>query len=372
MHCDNEEIQRRAINFLRFPLAVGVVFIHCVGTPQIRLQQLRWDSFDGMVAFDLLRSIFSHILPSLAVPMFFFISGYLFFKTSCGSFGKNDYLLKLGKRAKTLLLPYVAWNVIFLLKRFFTQNSSKDFVAFLKSYDWTNFLWGSHSIGKDTVSWLGYSLGHLTSPIDVPLWFVRDLMVVVLISPLIYALINKLKVWAIAVVLIPYFLKLWPYCLGISSMSFVMFSVGAYFSINRLDVVAEARRIKGISYVAFGIATVLQIIFIGKLGWWMNVISPIYMFFGMAVLINISAYFSAKHKPSEILAKSSFFLYASHTLFLSEIDKFVRGWGWNATPLSFSVRYLTLPLLATICCFAACWLLEKAVPALHKILSGNR
>ena len=50
-----------------------------------------------------------------AVPLFFLISGFLYF-TGCESqFGLKDYMAKNRKRLRTLLIPYLLWNIFTLL-----------------------------------------------------------------------------------------------------------------------------------------------------------------------------------------------------------------------------------------------------------------
>lgn len=55
----------------------------------------------------------SRILASVAVPLFFFISGYLFFFRT--TFSVDVYKKKLKSRIKTLLIPYLFWNFVVLV-----------------------------------------------------------------------------------------------------------------------------------------------------------------------------------------------------------------------------------------------------------------
>ena len=50
---------------------------------------------------------------SVAVPTFFFISGYLFF-LNVNNFKKEVYLKKLRKRFFSLFIPYICWNLIYI------------------------------------------------------------------------------------------------------------------------------------------------------------------------------------------------------------------------------------------------------------------
>ena len=68
------------ISFLRFPLAVMVVFIHCFGAGECRIGDIHWDAFSAWNAYDIIRVAMKNIICQVAVPAFFLMSGYLFFQ----------------------------------------------------------------------------------------------------------------------------------------------------------------------------------------------------------------------------------------------------------------------------------------------------
>lgn len=89
----------RVISRLRFPLMVGVVFIH---SKSIFIKP-------EMPLLSNIATFFSSILPSFCVPLFFTFSGYLFF-ASTPNLTPCDYGRKLKKRFRTLAVPYLFWN----------------------------------------------------------------------------------------------------------------------------------------------------------------------------------------------------------------------------------------------------------------------
>ena len=114
---DSEQLQSKVISFLRFPLIVGVVLIHTqIGT----INGIMGDynkplMFDGN--FPLYESIFylcSQILARVAVPLFFMFSGFCFFNNH-NDFTIETYVKKLKKRGRTLLVPYILWNILFVV-----------------------------------------------------------------------------------------------------------------------------------------------------------------------------------------------------------------------------------------------------------------
>lgn len=88
------------ITNLNFYLAVMVVMLHCA-----------YKDFDySNHKFLEICTNAICIIAAMAVPSFFFLSGFLFYK----SVNKiSDTIVKIRKRIKTLIIPYVLWNSIF-------------------------------------------------------------------------------------------------------------------------------------------------------------------------------------------------------------------------------------------------------------------
>ena len=103
----NDELQSKTIAFLRFPLIVGVVLIHCY-YKELPIGGVKVPVMDEYPIYKLIADLFSQVLARTAVPLFFLISGYLFFYKS--SLSWPMYGSKLRKRAQTLLFPYLFWN----------------------------------------------------------------------------------------------------------------------------------------------------------------------------------------------------------------------------------------------------------------------
>ena len=109
----NEELLNKTISFLRFPLTVGVVFIHFnLAEHGFTIHGVTY-GLDHPAWYDFLINFFSEVLPQIGVPLFFIISGFLFFYRV--DFDSNVYQKKLRKRVRTLLIPYLLWNLIAIL-----------------------------------------------------------------------------------------------------------------------------------------------------------------------------------------------------------------------------------------------------------------
>lgn len=110
-----EELQSQTLMWLRFPLALLVLLIHV--NPQNR------EIFTPIQTVDISHlttaSIYSIIgragyyFSQVAVPFFFFTSGYFFFY-KVRQWNIQCYKKKIEKRLKTLLVPYLLWNILAL------------------------------------------------------------------------------------------------------------------------------------------------------------------------------------------------------------------------------------------------------------------
>lgn len=71
-----KELELRVFNFLRFPLILGVLFIHNYGNIILN----SYEEISGLAYLsELLKVLISQVLARLSVPIFFLMSGYLFF-----------------------------------------------------------------------------------------------------------------------------------------------------------------------------------------------------------------------------------------------------------------------------------------------------
>lgn len=122
---------------------------------------------------------------TLAVPMFYAISGYLFFLGTMEK-GVTSIFVKQKKRVRTLLVPYLLTNVISLLfyysLRLLTQ--LKPSIGALVN---TNLL---DRAGDGWFSVIRFSFWD--GPIAFQMWFVGDLMILVVLAPIIYYILKVL------------------------------------------------------------------------------------------------------------------------------------------------------------------------------------
>lgn len=117
-------------------------------------------------------------LAIFAVPMFYAISGLLFFN---GVRKVGDIFPKIKKRAQSLLVPYIIWNVFFV-----GWYVVMAYIPGVSSFVNSDML--SSIQLSDPVSTFHFLF---IEPAGFHLWFLRDLMIFVMLSPFLYLVINR-------------------------------------------------------------------------------------------------------------------------------------------------------------------------------------
>lgn len=346
-----------AIARLRLPLIVLVIFVHSRGIPTLSKCRISmaWQDFGMDDVFNLFRILISDILGAAAVPVFFFISGLLFF-LSMAQWSRGMYLSKLRRRLRTLLVPFVVWNIIavffLLLAR---HNDGKAMLPYLNSHYWVGLLWDGNR---------GY-------PANVPLWYVRDLMVMCLLSPVIYWLLSRLRVLPVVTLLAVYLAGVFPPIHGLSIEALAFFTTGAYFAVSRTDVVGVFGRVG----VPVAVATVLLMfadLYFRAVG---APIAVIHRGFIMGFLVSV--FVAADRLPTGNGAVSRvwkrlgrmggyvFFVYCAHTLQLVIwYDQLTEQLPLLRYPALNLAVYLTKPFVKLLICWVYYALLSRLFPAL--------
>ena len=150
----------RLVSALRFPLILLVVSAHLLPT------QLRRPQAEEHYIYSYLVELVSHVLARVAVPLFFFISGYFSF------WGKDwrrreVFLPAWRKRLRSVLQPFLLWNVL-------------AFVLLSAYSDVTTALGGTLAAHHDP-SWTQLPHYFTDRVLDYPLWFMRDLICLTLL-----------------------------------------------------------------------------------------------------------------------------------------------------------------------------------------------
>lgn len=130
--------------------------------------------------------LISEILGTTVVPICFVISGILFFASFDGT--ADNYGNKLKRRLSTLVLPYLIWNTLWLM--YLTYRYCKG--VGLEIHLSVSSILASYWNGS--LSPLFIAPGQVDfadGPIFNHFWYVKYLMILIVLSPLIYVLIKR-------------------------------------------------------------------------------------------------------------------------------------------------------------------------------------
>ena len=364
---EQDELLSRTISFLRFPLIVGVVFIHNnMSVVNIQGDIIR---FDQWPAVPFIMNICSYVIAAISVPLFFIFSGYLLFY-KIKNYNLSIYKQKLNSRSKSLLIPYLIWNFIgFLVLLIELHPLLSSLFPLLKDYkiDITHFL-SFFWIAKLPISMSGPA-----NPINTPLWFVRDIIVLVILSPIIYWAINKMKYFFISILFVIWFFTLGKHINfpGLCHQSLFFFPLGAYLSINKINFVQLVEDMKWTPYLYIPIAIVDTLTINESYNYLIHHVGIIIGI--IAVIYSASALIKKRDvKTNAFLSNASFFVYALHNLFIGKCTKIIMILIHPNTPYLIIIIYFFMVLFTIIVCLLIYWLLSKNLPSVAKIVTGGR
>lgn len=359
----NKNISRTdVLDLLRFPLAVIVVFAHVIDPANVA--PMRSDvNLESMLSFQTFEHFVFAFLKQQSVPIYFFISGVVFFHKF--SLSKDCILHKFRNRFKSLFLPFIIWNSIVLIIEF-AKSIRGDIPFNLDPWSFLMNFWDASKGTFQDAAMDGY-------PINVPLWFLRDLMCIVLITPLIHLVLKGKNTGCIIIVAL---IVLW-YSGFISKRlitGLCFFSIGAYISIHRIDMLKLCNRplFWTIVYLSFAFAVFLSVEFLPKF-------DPTYIK-RMAILSGVPfaysfSYFLLKNgycTVTPLLSQVSFFIYVSHGLFVSRIQRLLLFPFENITSMQLIIMSIISTAITCVMLLGIYQIGSKHPSKIFSILTGNR
>ncbi len=353
MMVDNNSFHRLSVSIeaLRFPLILFIIMLHCYTSTVSQLP--------GHPVYFRLVYPFSLWLGETGVPAYFFISGLLLFYSS------KTYAQKLQGRIKTLLIPYLFFNGLILLGYWVLYLAGKPIAILGRSigdYGLVDFLRAFWDRGE----WQGGN----GAPLLCPFWYIRNLMLLVIFSPLLYYVIKYTKL------LLPLVCGIFwinSFHSAYLLQSITMFSLGAYFPINGknpVDVIKQYKYWVIAIFLCLGLYDLTthclavplpSIPQIHRLSLVANVFS----------LLLLGEWLYTRRVYSSFLSKSSFFVFCIHypcVLVLRELCGHVSGW----SDVSLALAYLFSVVLITCICLAVYVGLRKLVPGFLNVITGSR
>ena len=354
---------KETISFLRLPLMVAIIFIHSVLT-SVNIGGVTLVNVGDFPIYDGVNWVFSQEIFRVAMRLFFFFSGFLFFYKS--DFSRSIYLGKLKRRVKTLLIPYIFWNLFSLMFYWGAQvfmgsmtSGTNKLIADYSFVDWLNVFWD-----------FNYGM-----PVNLPLWFIRDLMIMAILSPVLYVLIKYVKLAFVLVLGVLWCCDLWQGVLSVSAVGLFFFSLGAWFSINKVNFVEV---FSGWKKCALGLYVMLLVASVAlKYGNVMDVYVVVHNLEIMAGLVAVVGWTNygverKKLRCNHLLAESSFFIYVYHGLPMLFVTKMWVKTFYPASELSMITGYILIPTVIVLLGIGMYYLMQRYLPRFTKIVMGSR
>lgn len=405
---NNKSVTSEVISFVRFPMSVIVVIIHCFFPIKgWRYDQLADQGLGSNVAAEILLS--SRLLCSFVVICFFLISGYLFFVHLQNWDGKV-WKQKMSRRIWTLLIPYFLWNTLYII-----YCIGPDIVGCILHGNpwggvkewvndhggWLGLYWNAMALGKGQIDLWG-NPAHSTVPILLPLYFIRNLIVVDLLSPLFYFLlrsrnqrVSPCAVMTMLVLAFLYFTQTSFIIPGFTAEAFFFYGWGAFLSLNRYELseVFYAKR--------WPIAIVTLCLFLVDLyaGFLYSkegkMILPFFAVFELMTAVNFATWIVKRSSSNRRLTafkkwvmgwqNAAFMVFALHFFFLSGVVKLLNKVGYaltgyydvsnmgmsNQYPYLVIMNFLLRIVLVVFLCMIVYVFMHRLMPRVCKLLCGR-
>lgn len=350
---------------VNFVLTVLVVFIHGYNASAYNLQYSNVADIVVLSIEDLISQNFARI----AVPLFFAISGFLFYRTAEFSNLKN----KLLRRTKTLLVPYLIWNTLYFIAFLLITN-----ISFISQY-------------LNSTETITFSLKSIISNVifyenNYIMWFIYQLMIYTALCPLFIMLLkSKIASYAFLLILAGLYalnftelpkLSSFSMASGIYPDQLFYYFLGAFFA-RRKPLFKKEHNKK----IACIILILSQVIWLfnraGYKEWRFNLLYL--MFCAMSVYAILVLIFSStaefkninESKILKLLMKSTFIIFAAHPFIIELVQKlFYILLPHNA--FFALMDFIFSPLVSIAICVLAGSLINKISPRLYRILTGGR
>lgn len=334
--------QSNKIKILSFCSIIFVVWMHAY-----YLESERWP----IIYF---AQKFVALFADFAVPLFFIISGFLFF-TNFNKVGgtANFFISKIKKRMRTLILPYVIWCTLFIAEIFIIGSFvdlNTDYFAYCRQESWWNFL-----------------LYVYFKPAAFHLWFVRDLFIVILCSPIIYLFIRYLPIYVQVIGLL--LLGVFQF-VPMVSWGLFWFTIGAMFSINQREIFYFIKpKLAILCLIAFCVVVASFVIFDISLASNQYYAAPV-------ILLGVIGIWKGSDCVCTFTSIKSilhytFFVYCSHIPLLNIVKTIIHPRLLESS-IGCTLGFLLSPIITISICLIAGKLLQSISPSVYRILSGGR
>ncbi|WP_305809672.1 acyltransferase [Shinella sp. SUS2] len=337
---------------MRIVLISGIIFVHVPYDPATSPYA---GQFGGI---DWLRVFLGDSLFRIGVPCLSAISGYLLFQRGFAGF---DYPRTLRSKASTILVPFLLWNTAFLLLVLAAQARGIGF-GYLPDV-----------LSGTPREWMNLAFAIETWPVNVPLYFLRDLLLCLLLSPLIAIAVLRYPRTVLTLMLAYAVLPL-PNGIFLKKSILFGFSFGVCAALHRFDI----RRLDRfavplvLAVLAMAVALSLALFAFGPVfPAWLDMLRSLTAIAGIFGAWALSALL-VRTAPGAALAKLgglSFWIFCAHYPLLI---LFWMVWNRFGSVDDYPLFYAASPILALAILVVSHAAARRFTPSLHATLTGRR
>lgn len=332
-----EEAVSERIAMLRFLMICGIVILHTPDYVNIK------DMGPGL--FDMVKAFFQSAVFRATVPVLTCISGYLLFRTALDKSPEKLYRKKL----RTIGIPFIAFNALVLAGTALLQSLRPVPLSY-------------QLIPFDAWTWTNAMLGLTDAPINYPLNFLRDLLVIFALTPVFGWLIRNAPIKGMILVSLIFFSDLDGMLVLRSSMP-LLFYVGGMAAVYRWDMCKLDR-------FAWPCAALFVLLCASVIAYrmtnltYLHVLSPL-LVWPAASLVSGTAFgrWSAK------MSKYAFFIFLAHAPLLSFSWLLYENAG-GAVP--YPVYWFVTPFITIALLIALYRVAQRHFPTVFFALMGER
>ena len=323
-------LNTESLNIIKYLLIILIVLVHASPT-----------TLNNIGGFNVLQIYFSQIIARVAVPLYFFFSGYLM---SMGLNSFNDWKKKEKRRVSSLFMPYVIWNSLY-----------GAFLFILSFYTDTSFTNTSNILEIFKLVYI--------SPAISPLWFIRDLMIFQLIS-IFFIYLSRNLIYLLLIGLTVFWLITFHYFNSIiSTEGLLFFTLGFYHYLPGFNFFKKKWKYAVVLAIILSISDVF--IRYSNLNYSLifHRLTVLMLSYSFIFLFVDSDIFKKVLNKFKRLQRFTFYIFVLHFPILSLLSVFL-----DSNNLIF---YIIKIIITIVVCIFIGRILNK-LPKLSKLLTGNR
>ena len=345
-----DEFLSKKITIVNFIMCVLVVMLHSYNA----------ERYTEIAAYKMVSGaefFISRTLGNLAVPTFFLISAFLFFR----DYGISEIVPKYIKRFKSLVIPYLTWNLLYLLA-----------FAALISFPISNAFMDTKEI---EISWRLVAESILFHKYNGVYWYMYNSIIFVIISPLIYLVMRKktgIVLVAALLIISRWVGKIPANAYGVYVESLSYWCLGAWVALNKTEWINYRNRPR-----AFGAAGGALILFIVR--FYLEFILPegtisnfsLQMLLFLNVIMVWIAFDLFSMNAVFPWMGLTFFIYSFHPLLVDMVKKGIAALLPNSAAWAI-INYLLSGLVGVLVSVCVAGILIRYCRPLWNVLNGGR